>query len=189
MTCEGIIGNLVTVVCTLVAILVVPGTTVLINQILEFRQKRERLFGLLDECEECGKTWVQSTTVQEWEAGRRRLIRLYRELGSLKESLPVVGGGEAQSAELVGSGYLIGTGQAMLTLMILNSQDAGPTPGQKKARSRDLTLFREWASELKQMIGRAEEWEEFRAHLVRELLGIYKSLWHAFAGWLGRPQK
>jgi hypothetical protein len=175
-TLIGLLGIAASFIFMIVTILVTPGLTILIDRTVRFRQMRSQLLSLLNECKEHIKTWLRSRTRDDWEEGRDRIYALYLDLGRLKEAFPVIGGGKAESAQLAGEGYLIGSLQMMFIMMFMNSQGTEPTEMQKAARSEELKIFSASSSELKEIVDEVETFTEFRAYLVREIWDVYKSL-------------
>lgn len=180
----GIAGIFAGGVFTIITILVAPGLTVLMNRMMHLAYTRRRLVSVLDECEEYIESWLHSTSRYDWEKGRRRIFGFCNDLGRIKESFPVIGGGKARRSELVGEGHLIGSVQGILLMMQLNSQESEPTDGQRQARAREFGIFANSCSQLKDIADQVEGFVEFRLYLLHKVLEIHRSLWSVLVPWI-----
>lgn len=178
-----VIGVGATVVCTVIAIAVIPGLTVVINRTLALREDRAQLLQLLNDCEQTAKRWVHTTDQERWERGRNELWHLYYSVGEIKTRLPVIGGGESRSATIIGEGAPIGQLQHLLQLMVWNSESAGPTVGQREARKRDLENLKRHSRDLRDLVNDLESTKALRSHVWTEVCQVYYSIWRMLVGW------
>jgi hypothetical protein len=95
MTCDDIllmlIGVLATFVCTVVAILVIPGFAILMDRFIKLRGSLGELERVLIRLEDQFKEFITPDFKGFWLADEKKLRLIYEDLGRLKEGFPVIG--------------------------------------------------------------------------------------------------